>query len=291
MGTGIQKDLYLIECVTNLHVGSGDSDFGLIDNRVQRDVLTEFPTIHSSSLKGALKASVDEDKIDILDIFGGEIEENGKKRSQQGKYKFFPANLLAIPVRSDVQPYFMATCPQILEDFSEMIALFDDMIRAECLKTKAFELKTVLKNKQVLINKPYESINIEDFTDVDIQVYNLDFLEHLKVEVFKKDKVLIITDEKFKELVSELPVIARNHLENGESKNLWYEEIVPRKSLFYFGVDKGKKENNKNKKETKETDPFDEVVNFDKTKGNLIHIGGNVTVGYGACKITKLGGQ
>jgi CRISPR-associated protein Cmr4 len=30
-----------------------------------------------------------------------------------------------------------------------------------------------------------------------------------------------------------LPVMARNCLENGQSKNLWYEEVVPYKSVFY----------------------------------------------------------
>jgi hypothetical protein len=35
----------------------------------------------------------------------------------------------------------------------------------------------------------------------------------------------------------DLPIRARNVLdENGMSKNLWYEELVPHKSLFYFAV-------------------------------------------------------
>lgn len=42
-----------------MHVGSGDASYTLIDNQVQRDVITGFPTINSSSLKGSLRSFLD----------------------------------------------------------------------------------------------------------------------------------------------------------------------------------------------------------------------------------------
>ncbi|MDP3829955.1 MAG: hypothetical protein Q8Q47_01715, partial [Ignavibacteriaceae bacterium] len=83
-------------------------------------------------------------------------------------------------------------------------------------------------------------------------------------------------DDDFKELVKHLPVIARNQLENGESKNLWYEEVVPRESRFVFFV---------SKLESTELDLSD----FDtKIQEKVIQIGGNASIGYGYTKIKKL---
>ena len=41
-------ELYIIECATNMHVGSGDASFTVVDNQVERDVITNFPTINSA---------------------------------------------------------------------------------------------------------------------------------------------------------------------------------------------------------------------------------------------------
>ena len=47
--------VYKITCVTNLHVGSGEANFDVIDNTVEKDPVTELPTINSSGVKGALR--------------------------------------------------------------------------------------------------------------------------------------------------------------------------------------------------------------------------------------------
>jgi CRISPR-associated protein Cmr4 len=64
-----------------------------------------------------------------------------------------------------------------------------------------------------------------------------------------------------------LPVVARNCL--GENKNLWYEELVPHQSLFYFVV------------LVPEGEP---ALDFPKP----VQFGGNASVGYGYTKVTKL---
>jgi len=51
----MKYELYKITAMTNMHVGSGDMNFGVIDKLVQRDSLTGYPVIYSSSLKGALR--------------------------------------------------------------------------------------------------------------------------------------------------------------------------------------------------------------------------------------------
>ena len=49
-------NIYLLECLTNLHVGSGEVNYNIVDNEVERDVVTNYPTINSSGVKGALRA-------------------------------------------------------------------------------------------------------------------------------------------------------------------------------------------------------------------------------------------
>ncbi len=51
----MKTELYTIETLSNLHVGAGDINFGVIDNQVQRDSVTNLPNINSSSLKGAFR--------------------------------------------------------------------------------------------------------------------------------------------------------------------------------------------------------------------------------------------
>ena len=66
-----------------------------------------------------------------------------------------------------------------------------------------------------------------------------------------------------------LPVIARNKLDNGKSKNLWYEEYVPHHSKFWMLV----------------LSPNGE---FDLDINEPIQFGGNASVGYGYTSVTKM---
>jgi CRISPR-associated protein Cmr4 len=63
---------YLIECLSNLHVGSGDANYDVIDKKVQRDPVTNLPCIHSSGIKGAFREYFDQ-------IFPKVTHANGKK--------------------------------------------------------------------------------------------------------------------------------------------------------------------------------------------------------------------
>lgn len=63
-----------------------------------------------------------------------------------------------------------------------------------------------------------------------------------------------------------LPIIARNCLEFGESKNLWYEQVLPAETVFYTII----RENGEDLK--------------DALNNKIVQIGANATIGYGYCK-------
>ncbi|MBK8110493.1 MAG: type III-B CRISPR module RAMP protein Cmr4 [Saprospiraceae bacterium] len=110
---------FTIDNKTNLHAGSGKSNYGVIDQLVQRDPTFQFPTIHASSLKGGIKEFFHYKKFtEMVRVFGSDKDTNGKSlhdNSQVGEYKFFDAMLLTLPVRSDKRAFIHITCPAIIQ--------------------------------------------------------------------------------------------------------------------------------------------------------------------------------
>lgn len=222
----MKAKIFVIECLTNLHVGNGDVNFNIIDNEVERDVVTGFPTINSSGVKGALRAFFEENDLsNTNEIFGSEV----KGSTTSGSLKFLSANLLALPIRSisgGDKPYSIHAPKTACEDFKQM-----------------------LKNFQL------EDVSIEDIKGGD-EVITLD----ADNSCFEKYG---------------LPVIARNSV--GEQTNLWYEEVVPHKSIFYFAVVAS----------TSESENL--LENFtESVREKIIQFGANASVGYGLCKVIKV---
>lgn len=274
--------LYKINCHTNLHVGSGDSNYGIIDNLVQRDVLTEFPMINESSLKGSIKEffvnevkkevkNQEEPKIlttkeaqkdrRIRQVFGNE--------EGQGDYRFYAAHLLLFPIRTNNKPYLLATCPKILKEFCDM---------AEVMGIEKGKLDEIRKLAQldIKLNAPIVFGNTEVGTLIEYTDFKaVHSINSVPAILGNANEIVLMADIDFKKVCGEnkLPVIARNHLEDGRSTNLWYEEIVPRKSVFYCFI--GEAVNNDN-------------PNFfsDNIKKPM-QIGANASIGYGLVTFNK----
>lgn len=112
-------------------------------------------------------------------------------------------------------------------------------------------------------------------------------------KLFGIQNLAIFNDEDFNEAVSTLPVIARNALDNGKSVNLWYEEVVPRESIFYTvlcyynNLDDTKKDQRGRSDKNK----FDMAYKLfeEKLLKESIQIGANASIGYGITNFSKLG--
>jgi len=281
----MKTELYTIETLSNLHVGSGDINFDVIDNQVQRDATTNLPIINSSSLKGAFRehfssfdaeGKKEKDSKMVRYIFGGSNNENqAQAQTQAGAYSFFEATLLTRPVRSNKKSYFNATSPSVIKNLLESIENFNIEFDEE-LKTSLLALSKV----EVKADKP---IIFENLSGVILEDYEAENSKEdvSKVSEFLGENLALFNDEDFKNL--DLPVLARNYLEDGISKNLWYEEVVPKKSKFTFVIAKPTN--------IDERDYEDKVKGFESRftkESSTLQIGANKSIGYGFTKVTKV---
>lgn len=268
----MKTELYKITTLSNLHVGSGDINFDVIDNQVQRDSITNLPNINSSSLKGAFREhfSSDGETNMVKYIFGGENKDN---EAQAGAYSFFEANLLTRPVRSNVKPYFNATTPSVIKNLLDTCETFGIDFDEE-LKTELTKLSELNPTKPLV----FEDITNAILEDEKAEYKNFDTS---KIEEFLGKNIALFNDKDFKEL--DLPVLARNCLENGVSKNLWYEEVVPKQSKFTFII--AKPTNIDPKDKDQKIDGFEN--RFDN-EGGLVQFGANKSIGYGYSKVQKV---
>lgn len=262
---------YKITTKTNLHVGSGDTNYGIVDKLVQRDTITNLPVINGSSLKGALRdhfKDMLEQKIDDTSKHFKKLFGDG---NNQGLIKFIDAKLLFLPLRSNKKPFYHVTSVETLNDFKELLESFGIGLDIENID----DLK-----KSVVIGGEEGTI-IEDVECKKADNINIDKIKKL----FGIKNLAIFTEEDFNEAISNLPVIARNSLEgNG---NLWYEEVVPRESIFvsilsfYNNIYQyGKDEKVINTQYKKFQDKLD---------NDTIEIGANISIGFGVTKFSKLG--
>lgn len=268
--------IYQIETISNLHVGSGETNQGVVDNLVQRDAITNFPVINASSLKGALRQHFLElsqqkdteiNETFINHVFGSSINNKGRDTDNQkaGAYRFFDARLLSIPVRSDKSLYLMATCPLVLKDFCETVRLLNIS-----LETPNFS-EIHVDESPIVLDAAYKDAMIED---IDMKT---EYKQIQNFSLLTGTPSVLLSDIMFNRICDDnhLPVIARNYLDNGQSKNLWYEQVVPRFSRFYFTI--------MVPDEDKEFDTFNTALT-----SSLVQIGGNASVGNGLCRLSGI---
>ena len=135
-----KTDIWLLRTVTNLHAGSGDSDYGTVDKHVQRDAATNLPTINGSSMKGALREYFEVHQSgDTNYVFGTDNRKGKATDLQQGHYIFSSALLLGLPVRSSHALFYVATCPGLVRDFLEKA----ELSKVELSTELTAELKTL----------------------------------------------------------------------------------------------------------------------------------------------------
>lgn len=246
----MNANLFKIECLTNLHVGSGDINYNIIDNEVEKDI-SGYPVIHASGVKGAFKDAFCK-RADADKIFG-KIGEDGKGTS--GEYKFFDARFLSRPLRVGGNSK-IAFVPVTT------VAAVNDLLRTSsafgCNSFGIEELPDLNFGKNEFLVSNQDITNIEGSD----KIKKIDSPICSSLEEILGDTFAIARD------INDypLPVIARNCLE-ADKRNLWYEEYVPHHSCFWLIVLTPDK--------------------FELELDSRIQFGGNASVGCGYTKISE----
>lgn len=104
-----------IYAVSPLHMGAGTA-VGLIDNPIQREVHTDWPSMAGSGIKGAIRhalaASGEWGNGRLNAIFGPERDAGAGLYA--GAVSFTDGQIVCFPVRSLKRAYVYATCPAAL---------------------------------------------------------------------------------------------------------------------------------------------------------------------------------
>ena len=290
--------LFKITAQTNLHVGSGSQQYGIIDNLIQRDTLTGYPTIHASSLKGSLREYClyrGMPDATLTYIFGHDSKNKpeeadgtegkpGKGNNSPGNFRFFDARLLSIPVRSDQVTYFNLSCPQIIDDLLATAKLFDVSLpdqqsyvtarsglgRHIAVHGESEVGEAILENPDIKAVEADLPTTIRALLgDHPALITNESKNPNLKALSYPEDLFRVLCDD------FHLPVIARNQLNYGISGNLWYEQVLPRQTRFYFALlypDSAGKQ----------------LEALEKLLTEPVQIGANASIGYGQCEITPI---
>jgi CRISPR-associated protein Cmr4 len=275
--------LYFITTQTNMHVGSGKQTYGIIDNLVQRDSATARPTINGSSLKGALREFFTQKlgrNHDLVQYVFGKESTKEDANNQAGNYRFFDAHLLTLPVRSGYRPFFRTTCPDALNHLKTSLKAFGMKLEAD----KQTELEALIQLQSHDGPFAHHFLGNTQGHDVFLEDYDKEASHHASLEVDHLEALVgndlaIIDDQRFGVLCDDnhLPVIARNSLEDGRSTNLWYEQIVPRQSVFFVLIWVPESENN-------HFDNFNKALQGDQP----IQVGANASIGYGFCQFQEV---
>lgn len=260
----------IIKTKTNLHVGSESINYDIVDKTVQRDSISHVPVINASSHKGALRyhfevdETIQEKLIDI--VFGKEGDD-----ASQGYVKFLDSYLLFLPLRANNQSFYYVTSKSALLGFCDFFENLNYNFK------EAKELIDSLEENSVY--NTFDNTYIEDTACKKSDVDMSKILKLLGLNI-NATQVAVFSEVHYIDAIKHLPVIARNKLQEGKSENLWYEEIVPRESLFYTAMlDYTRYSNRLEKLAQNKINTFYETL----TNKNFIQIGANASIGFGLC--------
>ena len=174
-----------------------------------------------------------------------------------------------MPVRGETHPFYHATTADLLREMHEQLDL---------LLPKADGLSNALAahSRLKIDTNPAAGgeENVDEYETTRFTNEQSTAVEKLQDKHLLDAPTAVFSAAHFGEISERLPVIARNQLVRGISKNLFYEEIVPRRTRFYFFVER-----------PADKDHLEEVL---ATLNHRIQLGANATIGYGVCTLQRI---
>ncbi len=243
---------FFLYCLSPVHAGSG-SEIGLVDLPVQREKHTGFPKIESSSLKGAIRATV----VENLEA-AGQLEQKGKsmelvfgstpnkdgKESVAGAIALADARVLLFPVKSVRGVFAWVTCPFVINRFNQEMELYNLSEK----KLPLAQAKTMSSDQLFVVNG---KLVLEEYTfEMSVEQTTKELAQKLDQLIFAGEgtltqRLVVLEDDDFADFVKlSTEINARICIDpaTGIVKDgaLWYEENVPPETVFYSSLFAGK---------------------------------------------------
>ncbi len=282
---------FLLYCHSSVHAGTG-SELGIVDLPIQREQHTGFPKIESSSLKGAIRASVEatletansKAKDNIIAVFGSEPDDNSSGESVAGAIAFSDARILFFPVKSFKGVFAWVTCPMVLERFAREMRLYSrqELIPGEYKEETVSGKKLLIQNHVILEEYSFQ-VTVDETTQNMAEIFQDLLFGTLKSDF--AERVLVLSNDDFMDFVklsTEVNARIRIDSQTGVVQNgaLWNEENVPPETVFYSFAFAGQVRNKSKASIVTARDVID-FIKEEKNFPEIFQLGGNYTLGKG----------
>lgn len=291
------KNILTMQAISPIHAGA-ESSTGVVDNPIQREKHTGYPHIQANGVKGAMRAHFrkEESHHDTINFIFGTDSENdkkadnpkdkdGKNKSMAGAIAISDAKLFAMPVRSNIAPFVMVTCPAILK------RLKTDLEIAELDSFK--KAPSIEDDNAKIIGNWSTGDNTVILEDAVVSVSDAKIPPTLISQYFPEvEKLLLISDDMFKyvsENCTEVQTQIKIDEETGTASDgaLRYEELLPSDSILYSVVMYDTAAfANKVQDEIKAKIQAETIKNHvERVFDSFMQVGGDATLGRGMVKL------
>lgn len=280
---------FILHAITSVHAGSG-SEIGLVDLPIQREQHTGYPKIESSTLKGAIRYTVEslaktEDDKNKVELTFGSKSANNNAESQSSAIAFSDARILLFPIKSMRGIFVWITCPHVLKRFNDDMLLNNTGVDPLTVP----EPNTISSNQLIVSNN---NIVLEEYA---IQVKESDETKQLAQQLSNfiqqnistdiSNRIVVLHDDEFNDFVrlsTEVNARIKIDSETGivDNRALWYEENVPPESIFYSFLYIGKVRG-KGLDQFKEEADVENFLTDERKFPQVFQLGGNSTLGRG----------
>ncbi len=293
--------LLLIHAETPMHPGTGTA-LGTVDLPVARERHTEFPLIPASSLKGVLRDAC-QDAAQRIVVFG---PEPNRASDHAGALAITDARILAFPLRSMAGLFAWVTCPLVLQRLARDLRMVGNAGDLSTKADAAAKLALNPDNAFVASNKLLSNSKmiLEEF----------DYTAEARNEVKELGAALagalgdsntlrlgthlaVIPDDAFVHSVKHATEVSARIAIDPESKTvkdgaLFYEEFLPAGTIFYAiaMADPPRAEEDRRAGIAGEAGVIEVLTKVLGSKGGILQIGGNATIGKGICTVVLAGG-
>ncbi|MEO0224179.1 MAG: type III-B CRISPR module RAMP protein Cmr4 [candidate division WOR-3 bacterium] len=295
-----QKGYLTFYALTPIHMGSGQS-VSFVDNVVQRERHTSYPTLWSSGIKGVVRELAyrkwnDKDKVNV--IFG---PEEGSDQ-YASCISITDAKILLFPVRSVKGTFAWITCPFVLKRLKEDLKSIGKEFKDN--QGNDIQIPDNIQNEKVILCSSSD-LKIDNnqvaFEEFVFDIENNQNSDNIAEEVFKllpqtefnedffKNHFAIVSDDVFKDFVNyavEIRTRIRIDQTTGTVKEgaLFSEELIPSESVFYslvFISEPYNKSSNLNSAD----DVLRELSTLFPNGHQILQLGADETLGKGFVKV------